>query len=54
MTGDGRKTGPRTQEGLERSRKANWKHGRRSRTASEERQRMRSAIRLLRYLAAVM
>jgi hypothetical protein len=50
----GKSTGPRTQEGLERSRKANWKHGRRSRAANEERQRVRSAIRMLRYLAAAM
>jgi hypothetical protein len=50
----GKSTGPRTPEGLERSRKANWKHGRRSRAANEERQRVRSAIRMLRYLAAVM
>src|SRR5438046_3689932 len=34
----GKSTGPRTPEGLERSRKANWKHGRRSRAANEERQ----------------
>src|SRR5882724_11982412 len=50
----GKSTGPRTPEGLERSRKANWKHGRRSRAANEERQRVRSAIRMLRYLAAAM
>jgi hypothetical protein len=29
----GKSTGPRTPEGLERSRKANWKHGRRSKAA---------------------
>src|SRR6266498_4579228 len=50
----GKSTGPRTPEGLERSRKANWKHGRRSRAANEERQRVRSAIRTLRHLAAAM
>jgi hypothetical protein len=50
----GKSTGPRTPEGLERSRKANWKHGRRSRAAIEERQRVRSAIRMLRYLATMM
>jgi hypothetical protein len=49
----GMSTGPRTPEGLERSRKANWKHGRRSRAASEERERVRSAIRMLRYLATM-
>jgi hypothetical protein len=50
----GKSTGPRTAEGLERSKRANWKHGRRSRAANEEQQRARSAIRILRYLAAVM
>jgi hypothetical protein len=50
----GMSTGPRTPEGLERSRKANWKHGRRSRAASEERRRVRSAICMLRYLATMM
>jgi hypothetical protein len=43
----------RAQDSLE-SRKANWKHGRRSRAAIEERQRVRSAIRMLRYLATMM
>ena len=31
----GKSTGPRTPEGLERSRKANWKHGRYSAEAKE-------------------
>ena len=33
----GKSTGPKTPEGLERSRKANWKHGRYSKEAIEER-----------------
>jgi hypothetical protein len=33
----GASTGPRTPEGLERSRRANWKHGRFSREAIEAR-----------------
>jgi hypothetical protein len=36
----GKSTGPNTKEGLERSRKANWKHGRRS--AESLRQRSQS------------
>lgn len=33
----GKSTGPRTKKGLERSRKANWKHGRRSAIAIKQR-----------------
>jgi hypothetical protein len=45
----GKSTGPRTPEGLERSRRANWKHGHFSREAKaerspSERQYLRSAI----------
>jgi hypothetical protein len=40
----GKSTGPRTQEGLERSRRANWKHGHFSRAAKAERSRLRAAI----------
>ena len=36
--------GPRTPEGLERSRRANWKHGHFSREAKAERSRLRAAI----------
>ena len=36
--------GPRTPEGLERSRTARWKHGRYSREARQRRRLMRSAI----------
>ena len=46
----GKSTGPRTPEGLERSRRANWKHGRFSREAKAERSRVRAAILALRYL----
>ena len=46
----GKSTGPRTPEGLERSRRANWKHGYYSREAQVERTRVRAAIRALRYL----
>src|SRR6516165_9670106 len=40
----GKSTGPRTMEGLERSRRANWKHGHFSREAKAERSRVRAAI----------
>ncbi len=40
----GKSTGPRTPEGLERSRRANWKHGYYSREAKAERSRVRAAI----------
>jgi hypothetical protein len=46
----GMSTGPRTPEGLERSRRANWKHGHYSREAKAERSRVRAAILALRYL----
>jgi hypothetical protein len=46
----GKSTGPRTPEGLERSRRANWKHGYYSREAKAERSRGRAAILALRYL----
>jgi len=48
----GKSTGPRTPEGLERSRRANWKHGYYSREAKAERSRLRAAILALRYLMA--
>ncbi|MGA2468667.1 MAG: HGGxSTG domain-containing protein [Thermodesulfobacteriota bacterium] len=37
----GKSTGPRTPEGLERIRKANWKHGRYSKEERESRDRIR-------------
>ena len=50
----GASTGPRTPEGLERCRRANWKHGRRSREAIEERRQARELIRGIRILAAAL
>jgi hypothetical protein len=41
----GKSTGPRTKEGLERSRKANWKHGYYSAEAIAERQEIRELLR---------
>jgi hypothetical protein len=46
----GKSTGPRTPEGLERSRRANWKHGHFSREAKAERSRLRAAILAIRYV----
>jgi hypothetical protein len=46
----GKSTGPRTPEGLERSRRANWKHGHYSQQAKAERSRLRAAILALRDL----
>jgi hypothetical protein len=42
VQGGGKSTGPRTPEGLERSRRANWKHGYYSREAKAERSRLRA------------
>jgi len=47
----GASTGPRTPEGLERSRRARWKHGRYSREAKTERQRVRAAVLAIRWLS---
>ncbi len=41
----GMSTGPRTAEGKERSRRSNWKHGRYSQAAKEERRRFRQLLR---------
>src|SRR5262245_45184537 len=41
----GKSTGPRTPKGLERSRRANWKHGYYSREAKAERSRVRAAMK---------
>jgi hypothetical protein len=46
----GKSTGPRTPGGLERSKRANWKHGYYSREANAERQRVKAAAMLLRIL----
>jgi hypothetical protein len=40
----GKSTGPRTAEGLERSRRANWKHGYYSREAKAERSLVLSSV----------
>src|SRR5262249_51497332 len=48
----GKSTGPRTPEGLERSRRANWKHGYYSREEKAERARVRAAMFVVRYLRA--
>ena len=48
----GTSTGPRTPEGLERSRKANWKHGGYSAEAIADRRKATEALRLLRRLVA--
>lgn len=49
----GKSTGPRTAEGLERSRRANWKHGLYSAEARTERKRARQSIRRGRVLLAI-
>ena len=41
----GKSTGPRTREGIERIRQANWRHGRYSAKAREERRLVRLLIR---------
>jgi hypothetical protein len=46
----GKSTGPRTPEGLERSKRARWKHGYYSREAKAERSHLRAAILALRDL----
>src|SRR6476659_7526940 len=46
----GKSTGPRTPEGLERSRRANGQHGHFSREAKAERSLLRAAILAVRYL----
>jgi len=44
----GASTGPRTPEGLERSRKARWKHGERSQAAIQARRRLSAVLRWFR------
>jgi hypothetical protein len=41
----GKSTGPRTAEGLERSRRANWRHGRFSAAAKQEAKQLREFLR---------
>jgi hypothetical protein len=43
----GKSTGPRTPEGLERSRRANWKHGEYSRASKEEWRALRQGMALI-------
>ena len=49
----GKSTGPRTPEGLERSRRANWKHGFYSAKAKAARREARESLSLLRTLLAL-
>jgi len=46
----GPSTGPRTPEGMERSRMASWKHGRYSAEAVQRRREARAIIRVIREL----
>jgi hypothetical protein len=48
----GKSTGPRTPEGLERSRRANWRHGNYSAASMAERKEARAAHRRLKDLIA--
>src|SRR5215207_9647390 len=48
----GPSTGPRTPEGLERSRKSGWKHGYYSAEAKQVRREARQQLQLLRQLIA--
>jgi hypothetical protein len=50
----GASTGPRTPEGLARSRKANWKHGRYSAEVIATRREAAAASRLLRRIVAAL
>jgi len=50
----GKSTGPRTPEGLERSRKANWRHGAYSAEAIADRRKAAAAVRALRQLLATL
>src|SRR5215207_1589781 len=49
----GLSTGPRTPEGLERSRKSDWKHGYYSAKAKAERRQSRATLASLRELMAL-
>ena len=50
----GMSTGPRTLEGLARSRRANWKHGRYSSEAKAERREARAAIQIIRKILSAL
>ncbi len=49
----GASTGPRTPEGLERSRKSNWKHGQRSQEAVRRRKEGMALRREIKRLAEI-
>jgi hypothetical protein len=49
----GKSTGPRSPEGLERSRRSSWKHARRSAKAIAERRELRALVRALRATVGV-
>ncbi|MZG31358.1 MAG: hypothetical protein F3741_11265 [Nitrospinae bacterium] len=49
----GKSTDPKTKEGLERSRKTNWKHGRRSAEAIRQRKRSMEVRRNLKKLISL-
>ena len=49
----GKSTGPKTREGLERSKKANWKHGRRSAEAIRQRKESMAVRRQLKKLIKI-
>jgi hypothetical protein len=49
----GPSTGPRTPEGLQRSQRANWKHGRRSAEAIAQRKEAAAIRRQIRQLIAL-
>lgn len=46
----GKSTGPKTTEGLERSRRANWKHGLSSAKAKQEHQELQSLLQEVKHL----
>jgi hypothetical protein len=49
----GKSTGPRTPEGLERTRRANWKHGYYTAEEKAARRKGRQAVRTLRRLLSL-
>jgi hypothetical protein len=52
IVGGRQPAGPRTLEGLERSRRSNWKHGHYSAEAKQVRREARQQLQLLRQLIA--
>lgn len=49
----GKSTGPRTKEGLEKSKKGNWKHGRRSAETIRQRKESMAVRRQIRKIVAL-